>query len=262
MANSIPPIRAFFNGLLVMKIDDYKNVCEVGVHNRDAAHYLSIVVVEKRSGAPDVNLWRHQGALPDNLWIDVLNTNRRVEPKFEGDVLDRNPRDDNQRQDIRWAVDLSGKNFHKQVLDIDYAGLRHGICLTHGKFYTAMRTQRSIVSSVRRVDGGEPPLELYRVATVIGAEMRLDQSNSYAILQFEKGDKPLLELKPQRGVSYEIYVENSPLLVSEQPEGDFKKYYQVINGIPSVRRFNLEYHTVPRVSQDVPCLPVILGHDT
>lgn len=253
-------VKVFFTGLLLLHIDEEEEYCEARIHNRESCHHLTIRVVRKRAGRPDEVLWRHNGPLNDHLWIDVVDDSRSLELYKHGTLDKSNPLPE-QDTDIRWAIDLEGIEFHKRPLEIDLEGVRPCIYLTSGLFYTALRTDPKKVKDLRRIGGGEDPLYLYSVASIVGANISLVRPGASVILQFAKQDEPFLALyKPDSNetYTYEVYVENEPILLTQRPYRDFRKYYQVIDDVPPTRRFDLIFGPLP-ATQDVPCLPSFQG---
>jgi len=252
-----PKIRVFFSGLLIMHIDDKKGLCEVAIPNTED-HFLSIVVSQRKGGFPEKILLKHEGALADDVWIDVIDTDKLLTPyKAKGKLKRKDPPPEHE-QDIRWAIDLEGENFHNQKIEMDYSKISRRIYLNKGFFYTAVRTDPQKIKKCIRSGGNKPELELYSVASIIGADISLVGPKARAVLQYANASGLFQEFgKEGKDITYEIFIQNNP---TQRPEEDFKKLYQVITGISPSQKFNM-YFKPDVVDHDVPCMTAFLGVD-
>jgi hypothetical protein len=258
---SSPNVTVLFSGLLILRFDPSNEFCEVGVLRDTPDHRLSIIVREKRGKAPAATIWRQLGNLDDELWLDVQGLSRRVEMyKVDPDTpLHRATPGAGQDQDIRWAIDLSSSEFHNTPsIKIRPEAISPKMYLTKGLFHTALRTDPTSVRSIKRKGGGKPDLELYRIASVIGANIYYDVEGGLAFLQMGGDEDARLELPAKTEyTSYEIIVDNSPLNLNLPREEELKNYYQLIEGISPGRRFEIKAEA--EFTPDVPCMTFFFG---
>jgi hypothetical protein len=251
-----PPIRIFFHGLIVLSSPD--GISCVGETHRvpGPPHTLSVEVRVKAPGQPDVILMRHFGNLPGtHPGLSIRVTNATSQPAAYKYVPSPrfnpiNPTGDEQDDDFRWVINLEGSNFHGRPLSVDTHKTRPGILIEGGVcyFYTALLRQGSI--GVTQGGANRPPLQ--GLAAIIGANLYLDNGSEAVVTCHAAGGDFVLPLgAPGGGVSYEIYIDNSPLFEdasSGHTHSELKEYYGVIQGVPSGEQFNLVF---PNLAPDL-----------
>jgi hypothetical protein len=258
-----PTVKVLFTGLVILRFLKDKPHCEIYLHRVSSDHVPSITLKKKEKERPDIILWKYYGHLPDELWLDVVNMERRIEVYKHGRTLNRsNPKSSLQERDIRWAINLESEDFHNCPIAIRPEGVGFGMYMTKGRFYTEARTSPTEFQIVRK-DGGKQDLPFYSVASVIGADIFFDKDDSAVILHWGRDEKHMLRLEKEEGVSYEIAVDNSPAVevtsrTSYEMHSELKRYYQVLSGIAPGERFDLVFGDGP-ISPDVPCMCLVLG---
>jgi hypothetical protein len=238
------PITITLTGLLLFRFNG-EQYCKVGVHRRTADHKLKIRISGNTPGVV-MNLDEPQSNQND-LWIDV------AAPRFEGvkkhlagDKLDRQNPLPEQEQDFRWLIDFEGPDFYDDDLNVDEVSLTPGIHFAHGLFHTAQLLDKNKFTSVKRIEGGKPPFELYSITEKVGVNIYLDDPNSKLTLKWGETGEPFAELvKPPAGTTYTIEITNNPPEnANGQPHSHFKKYFDVIKDILEPEKFDLQFTTI------------------
>jgi len=226
--------------------------CEVFVHRSAPDHQLTIEVRQKEVGKPDLIKMRHVGSLPyalptlpvptppapagppiHGMAILVQNAAKGVRAysgataSTEGEALDNN-----------LVVNFQSSRFHDgRVADVDPLSSRPSILLNDGVFYVADKTDPNDTVELSKVGSpvGTQPLKLAQVASLIGANIYLDNGDSVLVRWRPQGLPETLELtKPAAGsgISYEIYIINDPLFESTSStvpvHDEFKEYYKIL----------------------------------
>jgi hypothetical protein len=255
-----PEVTVLFTGLVILRFDKVRPRCEINLHRVSSDHVPSITVTQKEIAKQSRILWKHYGHLPDELWLDVVNMNRKIEVNKHGDTLDRTGTTSGQENDIRWVIDLESADFHDRPIAIRPDGVGFGMYMTKGHFYTAAKTDPKF--QVKRRDGGKPDAEFHRVASVIAADIVFEHADSALDLHWGRDAGYTLRLEKKPNVTYEIVVDNSPALEAEARTSDdmhseLKRYYQVLSDVAPGERFDLVFDGP--ISPDVPCMGLILG---
>jgi len=218
-------------------------------------------------------------ASPELSGIDILvpGSSDGVRKFTPGSFSRGNPSSD--QNDLRWIIDLAGAEFHNNKVVIDGTGTEPNVRIFDGLFYTAMRTEESVIE-VTRTGGDLTNLNLRRIALLVGVNI-----NNSVLVKFTVKGVPkelLLEMKPDR--FYEIRINNDPAFVNQNPTNnelanhrELREYYRAVNGLekpdpaggttidPFFPRFELKFRRPdmpdPNLgSPTIPCMPV--GSDT
>jgi hypothetical protein len=254
-------IRIFFHGLTVLRAADDKASCSVEIHrNAKSEHFFSAEVRAKIEGKPDIILMRHFGNLQGThpgLTLEVspapsTPTVYKFQPTKAFDPTQENGGD---AQDFRWITNLEA--LHHSVLSVDVTQTRPGILIKNGLyyFYAAAR----LVSPITITQGGKPQSQIAALASIVGANLFLEDGSEAILTWNEEGVIQTLHLeKPlQAGTSYEIYFDNSPLFADQSigaTHSEFPEYYEIIKlpsgaDIPLNQQFDLQVLT-PRPASD------------
>lgn len=250
-----PDVRIFFTGLMLIRARPDSQTCEVFVHRGAPDHQLTIEVRQKQAGKPDLIKMRHGGPLPyalptlpvpppptpagppiHGLVIQVQTAPKGVRafngvtPSTEGAALDNGT-----------VINFQSTRFHDgHVADVDALGGRPSILLNDAVFYTADKTDPTGKIELSRVGSpvGTPPVPLLPIASLIGANIYLDNDDSVQVRWQSQGLPEVLELKkPAAGISYEIYIINDPLFESTSSSvpvhDEFKEYYKILLATPT-----------------------------
>ncbi|HEY0547013.1 MAG TPA: hypothetical protein VGC91_16665 [Pyrinomonadaceae bacterium] len=246
-----PTIRIFFHGLMVLRAADDKETCTVEIHrNAKSAHVFSAEVRAKIEGKPDIILMRHFGNLEGThpgLTIEVSPApSAPVVYKFQPtEIFDPAQENGGDEQDFRWITNLD--ELHNAALSVDVTQTRPGILIKNGLyyFYAAAR----LVSPITVTQGGIPQSQIAALASIVGANLFLEDGSEVILTWNEGGVTQTLPLeKPQQaGISYEIYFDNSPLFADQSggpTHSEFPEYYDIVKSpsgaaIPLTQRFDL-----------------------
>lgn len=285
-----PDVRIFFSGLMILE-PRADNTCEVFVHSSAPRHYLTIEVRRKRAGRPDELMMRHIGPLayigsdsPVDAPIHGMDIRKVTDgPKGIRSFIPTTPPADGDPQSLGLAIDFQTAGFHNgnpqsidprtnepfHLLDIDPLGSRPSILLDDGTFYTAALTRSDLTIRLQHPDGSDRVLAPF--ASLIGADISLEEDSSLVILWRQFGKLERLELERTEGTSYEIYIVNDPLFESnsiddleKDPKHDeFREYYKILHRVPTNQQFRLSVDvppvTVSRGSTRTPCMSIIKG---
>lgn len=296
--DSLPPnpdVRIFFSGLMILEPRD-DNTCEVFVHSSAPRHYFTIEVRRKQAGRPDELMMRHVGPLAylgrDDDLVPPIHGMQIVKvtegAKGIRSFIPSTPPADGDPQSLNLAIDFESAGFHNgnpesgtdpttnqpfRLLDIDPLGGRPSILLDDGTFYTAALTRSDLQIRLRHPEGSDRVLAPF--ASLIGADISLEDGSSLAIIWRQFGKVESLGLRRREGTSYEIYIVNDPLFESEaitnlerDPKHDeFREYYKILHRVPTNQQFRLSVDIPtgnqpaerPRGSTRTPCMSIIKG---
>lgn len=276
----VPDVKIFFHGQLFLRSEDGKT-CEVGVNPLATNHVLSIEVRTKISGALDLDKidlinMRHFGPLNFRqpgmtIGIDppqIPYAFKCVSPEVVDPEAGTGP-----PYDFRWLLNLEGNLFHHdRQLTPTIFGTQNVITLQDGQFFfdTARRSDARLV--FERTGGGKNLATLRRIGAVARANAFL-AGNQSVVLQWHDGNRQReLRLTKADSVTYEIYIENTPLYVQVNPSDlgnptalalyeELNHYYKVIGEIPAAMQFKLTPKPAPGPqagSPTIPCQVIIL----
>lgn len=251
------PVTIYFHGLNILRSPDGRS-CHVDIHYvPDREHTLSVEVrVKGTDDRPDEILMRHFGELRGRDPGLIIETVPPVgDPgafkyvPFNLDPFNTEPTKENLKH-FGWVVDLESHHYHQQPLMVEEPNTRPSAVLRGGlfHFYTAARLPGPI--PVKQGGGNEKQLQ--GLASIIGAVMELpaDCTESDVLITCNRLGTLRLEKPVSSGISYEIYIDNSPLLddPAASTHDEMNEYYKVIkradgSDIPPNQRFKIE---VPR----------------
>ena len=264
MPNKAPTVRIFMTGQLMLQPNAESSSCEVFVNRSAPNHHLTIEVREKRNDQPDEILMRHYGPLAfrDTNAIEGLLIARST----AGSVSMYTGRWSKFGDSLTAAIDLRSEEFHaSNELKIDLEAARPSIKIQDGIFHTAAKTSDKLKMKLTR---GKEQRDMPSFATLIGANIYLEQGESLNLSWREMGIKKALSLKKSNdGATYEIYIINDPLF--ENPEtakahDELAEYYKVLPTVATHERLKLdvafpETALVERGTSRTPCMPVVVG---
>jgi hypothetical protein len=243
-SSNSPDITLVFNGLFLFAFDEEKGFCQLGIMEAEK-HCLKIRINIHAASLPDSPELLFE--VPDgDIFFEVSRSARGVDT-YEPGTFDRDAAHD--RRDFRWVLDFEGRELHNRQLRLKAGALQRSIFINNGLFYTH-DTQEVII---KRPSSASP-----QAAGMVGSENFLPLTNSRLIaasvgcdvylgdreeLLFRYGPSAdySISLKKDRGISYEILVEN---LCSQEenpvPPGssDFTFYYKVLD-VPENERFKV-----------------------
>jgi hypothetical protein len=281
-----PPLKIFFHGLTVLRSPDGLS-CVAELHRDANTHTLTIEVRTKAANKPDMILLRHLRKLTGNdpLSIKVtppLPDHQRGAFKYEPFELNPfttapDPANPANALNFGWIVNLESVLYHGPSLGVRRSGTRPAILIDGGdcRFYTASLMPDYITVT----QGGGNARTLNGLAAIIGANLYLGNDGVERVIEITgpslDDDLPLP--RPDAGVSYEIYVENSPLLATNRHD-ELEEYYNVIRKhrddsgvlVSQNERFSFTFPNVPNfatgsvkvntrtASARIPCMSVAL----
>jgi len=236
-----PAARIFFRGLLVLEplLDGSKKICSVGVHKSADPHHslrVSIMVVRPGTSVP------HRATIvPFNLHdltIEVSPSPGLGVRKFQYDDNPFNRQtadlDSHYDNDYRWIIDFA--DLHRTDSAVDRLNTHPGILLKDGVLHTAARTDNALLSVGLTAPGNPAPVNLYSIASIIGANIYFDSPSELVLTWNHSGEQrlPLAKLPPNS--RYDIYIFNDP----DDPDdhNEFKEYYKVLFKASTGRRFD------------------------
>lgn len=281
-----PDVRIFFSGLLMLKPSE-NDSCEVFVHSSAPRHYLTIEVRRRQAGRPDEVMMRHVGPLsfiqtdpnPAEAPVHgmVIRKVSETQPGGVKSFAPPEPQPEGAPDRLSLAIDLASAQFHNvnpgtaRFLDVDPLGARPSILLTDGTLYTAAKTRPELTITLKDTNGRDVRV-LEPFASLIGADISLDDESIVTVSWTQQGKPETLNLVKKPGTSYEIYIINDPLFENDSiptpdnPKHDeFKEYYKVLQ-VPSNQQYRLDVKLpdpavapADRGSTRTPCMSVILG---
>jgi hypothetical protein len=262
-----PDVQLFFHGLLLLCPDPTGSQCRIGVHRLSVEHRLSVDVRAKGTQLPDPPLLRLSGTL-DSMGLTIA-----VAPETNSGVSMFVPTADpfvrsdpaNDLQDFRWAIDLEQLDPAQPPMILKQSGISPGIVVKDGIFYTARITDPAKVET-KLVGSGPNPIDLIRVARIIGANIYLQEGEKVVLTWFADGADQKLELpKIDEDLNVVIYIDNSPsLMTTNKPtHSEFVEYFKVVtNATDATRSFDIDFTphgTHPINSDAAPCMPGVVG---
>lgn len=263
-----PTVRIFLTGQLLVQPNEASDSCEVFVNRSASNHQLTVEVREKRQdGQPDCILMRHYGSLEFRDQENPLD-GLRIRRKPAGSVGMYTGDPTTFGEALESAIDLKHEDFHGNAdISLDIDAVRPSVLIQDGIFHTALKNSEKIKVKIKK--GEETVRQLDRFATVIGANVYLDQGQTLTLSWREMGlPKALTLTKPKDdGVSYEVYVINDPLYVDEdEPKAhdELGEYYKVLPAVPTDARLKMDVEFVEPETSDkgstkTPCMPVIIS---
>jgi hypothetical protein len=250
-----PSVKIFFHGLNILRSPDGLS-CIVETHRVPRhPHTLSVEVRTKTPNEPDLILMRHFGHFPgDHPGLSIsVNPVAGSPATFKYVPIasfdpERTPTTPTEKKDFRWVINLEADHFHGHTLTVDHEGkTRPGILINSGVYY--FYAAQLLMGPIGVVQGDTPKLNLAAMASIIGANLYLDDG-SEAVITWRSGrdefELPLAKPNVAAGVHYEIYIDNSPLFepVSGPRHSELVEYYRVIPGIPPGQQHNLVLTTL------------------
>jgi hypothetical protein len=281
-----PDVEFFFHGQLLLRSDGVS--CEVGVNPIAKDHVLTVEVRVKRADREvertipdhvDVIAMRHNGPLDfrapeegkivvplEGMTVDIVEESSTIAVwKCIGDdPLDLENGIGRWEEDFRWILNFEGPNFHNQPLDPNVFNTQHVIRLQKGEYFfrTAFRSEGLKYTRTR---DGENDAVFRGIGAVARASVFLERDQS-VVLNWTDGSEPrqLFLTRGLPGITYEIYVHNTPPFQPPPPDPDdlsayeeLVQYYKIIPGIDSAQKFKLVPSNDPQPGQEgtptIPC---------
>lgn len=234
-----PAVQMFFHGLVVLHSDAGQE-WRADLHREAGNHVLSIEVRLKDPPGPDVILMRHHGHLPPNdpdLTITMLDGSGAALSPIAKRFVSIN----NNVEDFRAVLDL--RTLHTDPVVVGQPGrppvvvkrqkTRAGILVNGGEsvLYAARIEERSF--ELRNAKGDVRILD--KLASIVGARLYYGGNGASARISGGGLPKPIVLEKPaaESGISYEIYVNNNPLVeldeeTTQDSHSELKHYYQIV----------------------------------
>jgi len=210
-----------FRGLQVFHPDPAAQYVEAGIL-RAPQHKLRIDVLEKSSAGvsrftvPSESL----GGAENDVWSFEFASSNRGVSLYQHGAFDRKAGIGDER-DLRWAVDLEGKEFYDQELTTKQNQLGPILRVSSGEFYTRTRTRPLLRNK------GNGTFEYFgSAADEIAADLFVEGD---VVLRSANSGKEILRLRNTPGSSYEIVVENEFIAdAHDRGAGHFEYYYRLI----------------------------------
>lgn len=241
MSVPTPPkadVKVMFEGLMALSHNKKEDQCEIGILSTPKAietcHQLMIRVTKTSpAGASVLFDTALTAALSPQLSLFELDATSPANPGVsfrrhrQGPInrLTSPPPDD----DFRWVVDLQSDEFHGKDLTPRLEHFSPVLIVKHGEFYTA-----ELSRSLKRIKGNGAKESFGKIATVIGADIFLDE-NSEAVLKLGNGSNNVyLSLRKEAETSYEIFIDNlcpepaDPSVTTNLESSDFSLYYDAL----------------------------------
>jgi hypothetical protein len=276
---SIPPdVEIYFHGQLLLRSENGA-ICEVGINPIASNHVLTVEVRRKQLNKPDLILMRHVGplkfrratgggaAIEPGMIIEVANPVAPTQAAWscEGpDVLNYASGDGQYDKDFRWILNLEGNLFHDKDLTPSVFGTTDMIRLQNGEFFfrTAFRSPDRL--KYERRSGGKAPLDFRKIGAIARASVFLAEHQNVLVTWNDGGpdDRVLTLTKSTMGITYEIYIQHTPLF--QQPgvvtgHDEIAQFYRIIPEVPGGDRFTFGVVDAPlgpppdTGSPDIPC---------
>ena len=230
-----PRITLWFEGLMVFFAREGEDHCTLGVLHDVADHTFSIEIWKTDDlGGRTLFLRLGTNELDRHLSLIVLDSIGSVRfsrgPQFNRD-------DNDEADDIRWALDLENDLYQEQV-NVTRGGFRAFMRITAGSTYFSSRVSVDEVAQADRLPGGGTGAsrQIGRVATAIGGYVYLNQRARPATFRsgaFEKS------LRFGRGENYEIRVSHGSGFDPLSTGNDAEVYEDVVPSAVSGRKLRL-----------------------
>lgn len=276
MPGTAPDVSIFFHGQLFLRSEDGE-ICQVGVNPLADNHILSVEVRIKQAGKPDLIKMRHFGPLnprqPEGMTIEVSpaadQAHRAAWKCISADPINYES-GEGDPNDCRWLLNLEGPHFHKpQELIPTVFGTKDVIKLQGGAYYFTTAFRSGTQLKFKRTGGGLADQDFRGIGGAARASVFLQPNQSVLVKWNDGTQEQVATLTKASGISYEIYVENTPLFVQVDPDNlesyeELVHYYKVIptTQVPAAGRFKM----TPEVdvpdrdfgSPDIPCQITLL----
>ena len=245
-----PDVRIFFHGQLLMRAEGDGSSCEVGVNPLATDHVLSVEVRTKQVGKPDLINLRLFGPFnfrQPGMTIAVSSPAGPVGAyKCVGSTApDPVTGTGGLEEDFRWILNLESNLFHGKPLNSSVFNSQHTIKLQDAQYYFETANRADARLEFERTGGGKDPLTLRRIGAIARASVFLAGTQSLLVKWNDgSGKEHILPLQKATDITYEIYIENTPLFVEadlQHPEQfeELVHYYRVIPSVASNERFSL-----------------------
>jgi hypothetical protein len=252
-----PTIKIFFHGLLILRASGDRSSCAVDIHqSAHPPHTFSVEVRTKSPGRPDIITMRHFGRFDGQhpgLTIRGPRPGVGLVSKYQPTAgFDPTSATGGDESDFRWIINLEGSLFHRAPLSVVEGRTRPGVLLTDGDF--CFHAAARLVRPIAITRNGTTTSQIAAMASIIGASLHLEDGTE-AVLSWRAAggaswDYPL-EKPTAPDVTYEIYIDNSPLFEPQTGGGgashsEMPEYYGVIRDehgrdIPPEQQFDLAF---------------------
>lgn len=267
-------VQIFFHGQLLLRSEN-SVTCEIGVNPIASNHMLTIEARRKQFNKPDLIEMRHVGPLnfrrptgggmtiePGMIMEVIPAATTQAAWSCEGeDTLDYTTGEGRFEDDFRWILNLEGNLFHDRELTPSVFGTTDMIRLQGGEFFfrTAFRSPQRL--KYERRGGGKDPLNLRRIGAIARASVFLIEHQSL-VMRWNDGiqNRTLTLTKSNAGITYEVYVQHTPLFIQPGDVGahdELGQFYRIIPEVAGGSRFTFAAVDDPLVpetgSPDIPC---------
>ncbi|MBK9315601.1 MAG: hypothetical protein IPM55_15360 [Acidobacteria bacterium] len=209
-----PDIWITFTGLLVWRFNEKE--IHIGVPIQNTGHCLEINIWEKSRYASafvikDTIHLPAGGSLPRDIRLDVNPGLRGIDlRRVQGDFRRNGMTYSGNRYDIRWAIDIFGDDFHRNLVgtaNVNWSLLR-SIIINEGTLFSD--TLSDPRNPLVRTGGGNPTRLLYAAADKIGIGIKL--SGRVATFGLGPGVFHFDKIDLESPSKYKIEIINHPCL--------------------------------------------------
>jgi hypothetical protein len=271
-----PDVEIYFHGQLLLRSEN-SVTCEVGINQVASNHVLTVEVRRKQANRVDLIEMRHVGplnyrrptgggtAIEPGMIIEVVNPAATTQAAWscEGaDTLNYETGAGQFNEDFRWILNLEGDLFHDRELTPSVFGTTDVIRLQNGEFFfrTAFRTPERF--KYERRGGGKSPLDLRKIGAIARASVFLVEHQG-VVVRFNDGVRDrTLTLTKSVGITYEIYIQHTPLFMQPNDlaaHDELAQFYRVIPEVLGPGRFSFALVDAPlgplpdTGSPEIPC---------
>jgi hypothetical protein len=247
--NQSPTITFVFSGLYLFAFESDMKFCQAGVLQAER-HCLKVRILTIINNQMDTPSEMEFEVPEGDIRFDIPTRSPGV-GIYKAGPFNRTASPD--RFDFRWALDLEGPELHNHQLQIIPGSLNRSILISNGVFYT--QELRSVRITTPLPSSQHSDVD---VAQKIGCSVYLGDGEE-ALLRYGTNSEFSLKFSGTPNIRHFITLDNICPETMTSHEGDFKRYYEVVDVSPG-EQFKVETPPIatgpgPRN----PCDPVFMG---
>lgn len=246
--NQSPTVTLVFSGLYLFAFGKDKQFCQAGIMEADR-HCLKVKIVTTATKTGSSSQMEFE--IPEgDVFFEIPGRTPGIGTYATG-AFDRTASHDN--KDFRWVLDLEGAELHNRKLSTKANAIKRTITISNGLFYNHEGRPVRITATASQTRDVE-------IARKIGCAVYLGEDEA-AVLRYGPNSSFSIKLSNAPNVRYEIFLDNICPETTPPGDGDFERYYDVVE-VPADEQFKVKLSpTAPPSPGDPrsPCDPVFMG---